>query len=239
MKHNLPTSTFRQELESLKQLNGRLQRLVTNCTSSGFPAQGKQPNSPPRLSPNILKENTAHAKDLYYAICNSYNCQCPYPHEANIGLRQVSPKLLGDGESFELIFPVDEEKEDMIEVDLKSPISPSYSSITSTEMAYTEESYDTFSLGYDIRPPVDETIMTDYTVILTDVGHQGIVSRVCRSRPAWIIKAAPHLHGIKEAAQFHLAGAIMARKMLDVSTTYAYLSKSWTTFHLSLLRLHV
>jgi hypothetical protein len=151
MKHTLPTSNFRQELESLKQLNGRLQRLVTNCTSSGFPAQGKQSISPRRLSPDILKENTAHAEDLYHAICNSYNCQCSYPHEANLGVRQ-SPKLLDASEPFELIFPVDEETEDMIEVDLKSPMSPSYSSMVSTEMAFTEESYDTFSTRYDILP---------------------------------------------------------------------------------------
>lgn len=148
MKHNLPTSTFRTELESLKQLNCRLQRLVTNCTASGYPAQGKQPSSPPRLSPDLLRQNTVHAKDIYNAICNSYNCQCPYPHEANLGLRQVSPKRHDDGE-FELIFPVEEEKEEMTEVHVKSPTS-TYSSMASTEMASTEESYDTFSMEYDV-----------------------------------------------------------------------------------------
>jgi hypothetical protein len=88
-------------------------------------------------------------------------------------------------------------------------------------------------------PAVEETIITDYTVILTSAGRQGIVSEVYRHHPAEIRKAAPHPDGIKEAAQFRLAGAIMAREMLDASTTYVYSSKIWTTLHLSLLRLHV
>src|SRR6266516_1757526 len=100
MKNTLPTSTFRQELESLKKLNGQLQKLITNCTASGFPAQSV---SPPRFSPDILKENTMHAEDLHHAICDSYNCQCQSPHEASLALRQASPKILDAGEPFELI----------------------------------------------------------------------------------------------------------------------------------------
>jgi hypothetical protein len=146
MKHTLPTSTFRQELESLKTLNGQLQKLVTNCTAPGFSAQGKQLESPERLSPNFLKEYTTHAEDIYHAICNSYNCQCEYPHEANLGLREVSPKTPDPSDPFELIFPIDEEKEYIAERDLKSPMSPSYFSITSTEMTATDESLDSF--GY-------------------------------------------------------------------------------------------
>jgi hypothetical protein len=139
----------------LKKLNGQLQRLVTNCTASGFPAQGGQSASPPWLSPDILKENTIHAEDLHHAICNSYNCQCQSPHEASLALRQVSPKILDAGEPFELIFPVDEEKEYFAEKDLKSQFPPSYSSITSTAMTATDESYDSFGTGYDILPIVE------------------------------------------------------------------------------------
>jgi hypothetical protein len=237
MKHNLPTSTFRQELESLKQHNGRLQRLITNCTASGFPAQGKLPISPPRLSPDILRENTAHAKDLYHAICNSYNCQCPTPHEANLGLRQGSPKPLDDGEPFELIFPVDEEKEDVTEIDIKSPTS-TYSSLLSTEVASTEESYDTFSMEYDNLFIIEDAILTDYIVTRTDVGRQEAASEAYHHYPSENRKAVHLLPGIKEAARSRLAGVIVARRMLGVSTTYAYLSKAWTITRLFLLRHH-
>jgi hypothetical protein len=241
MKHNLPTSTFRIELESLKQHNGRLQRLITNCTASGYPAQGKQPISPPRLSPDILRENTAHAEDLYHAICNSYNCQCPSPHEANLGLRQVSPKLLDDGEPFELIFQVEEENEDMARVDLKSHPS-TYSSMASTEMASTEESYDTFSMEYDILPIIEDAVLTDHIVHRTGVGRQEAASETYRhyppDYPSENRKTVHLLREIKEAARFRLAGATVARMMLGVSTTYAYSSKAWTIIQLSLLRLH-
>jgi hypothetical protein len=232
MKHNLPTSTFRIELESLKQHNGRLQRLITNCTASGYPAQGKQSISPSRLSPDILRENTARAKDLYHVICNSYNCQCPSPHEANLGVRH---------EPFELIFPVEEENEDMARVDLKSRPS-TYSSMASTEMASTEESYDTFSMEYDILPIIEDAVLTDRIVHRTGVGRQEAASETYRHYPSDYHsenrKTVHLLRGIKEAARFRLAGATVARMMLGVSTTYAYSSKAWTIIHISLLRLH-
>ncbi len=240
MKHTLPTSSFRQELEALKQLNGWLQRLITNCTASGFPAQGRQPITPHRLSPDILKENTAHAEDLYHAICNSYNCECPSPHEANLGLRQMSPKPLNAGEPFELIFPIDEEKEDMKERDLKSPLSLTYCSITSTEMASTtDESYDSFGIEYDTLPADEHSILIEYTGSLTGAGHQGIALEVYQHHPPEIRKAASHPHGIEEGAQFLLAGAIMAQKMLNASMTSVYSSKNWMTLHLSSPRLLV
>ena len=180
MKHTLPTSTFRQELERLGKLNGRLQKLITNCTASGFPAQGGQSASPPRFPPDILKENTIHAEDLHRAICNSYNCQCQSPHEASLALRQVSPKILDSGEPFELIFPVDEEKEYTTERDLRSQTSPSYSSMTSTAMTATDESYDSFGMEYDILPIVEDTSLMDNLEKLPDVGRQGLALEVYR-----------------------------------------------------------
>jgi hypothetical protein len=236
MKHTLPTSSFRLELESLKKLNGQLQRLVTNCTASGFPAQGRQTASPSRLSPDILKEKTIHAEDIYHAICNSYNCQCQSPHEANLGLRQVSPEALGADEPFELIFPVDEEKE-YIERDLKSPISPSYSSIASTEMTVTDESYDSFGMEYDILPTVEDTSLIDCPGNLPDVGRQGIALEAYRL--TGISKAAPHPRAIKEGGQFLLAGATMAPRMANASMTCAYSSKNWMILHLSKVKLLV
>lgn len=180
MKHTLPTSTFRQELESLKKLNGQLQKLITNCTASGFPAQGGQSASPPWLSPDILRGDAIRAEDLHHAICNSYNCQCQSPHEASLALRQVPPKIRDAGEPFELIFPVDEEKEYITERDLKLQISPSYSSMASTAMTATDESYDSFGMGYDILPIVEDTSLMDNLEILPDVGRQGIALEVYR-----------------------------------------------------------
>lgn len=237
MKHTLPTSSFRQELESLKKLNGQLQRLVTNCTASGFPAQGRQPVSLPRLSPDILKEKTTNAEDIYHAICNSYNCQCQSPHEANLGLRQVSPEALGTDESFELIFPVDEEKEYITERDLKSPMSPSYSSIASTEMTATDESYDSFGMGYDILPTVEDALLIDCPGKLPDVGRQGIALEAYRL--IGISKAAFHPRAIKEGGQFLLAGATMAPRMVNASMTCVYSSKNWMILRLSRVRLLV
>jgi hypothetical protein len=225
MKHTLPTSTFRQELESLKKLNGLLQKLITNCTASGFPAQGGQSASPPRLSSDILKENTIHAEELHHAICNSYNCQCQSPHEASLALREVSSKILDADEPFELIFPVDEGKEYFTERDLKSQISPSYSSITSTAMTATDESYDSFGMGYDILPIVEESSLMDTQEKLPDVGRQGIALEVYR--PLQISKTAPRPLAIKEAGQFRLAGVTMALKMVNASMTYVFSSKNW------------
>ena len=225
MKHTLPTSSFRQELESLKKLNGLLQKLITNCTASGFPAQGGQSASPPRLSSDILKENTIHAEELHHAICNSYNCQCQSPHEASLALRQASPKILDTSEPFELIFPVDEEKKYITERDVKSQVSPSYSSMASTAMTATDESYDSFGMGYDILPIVEETSLMDNQEKLPDVGRQGIALEVYR--PLQISKTAPLPLAIKEAGQFRLAGVTMALKMVNASMTYVFSSKNW------------
>src|SRR5947207_8883624 len=131
LKKNLPYSSFRQDLESLKSTNMQLM-LLTNCTSSGYPAQGKQPTSSSTIPVDILRRNSAHANDLYYTICDSYRCQCLFPHEANLGLRQDSPKLLDSSESFKFIFPVKEISENMSELDLKSPTSPSDISVAPT-----------------------------------------------------------------------------------------------------------
>jgi hypothetical protein len=136
----------------------------------------------------------------------------------------MSPKILDDEDRFELIFPVEEGKEDQIEVDFKSPTS-TYSSIFSTEMASTE-SYDSFNIGYDVSRVMEDAILTDHTVIRTRVGLQEIASEIYHHRPSENKRAVHLLHRIKGAAQFRLAGATMVRKMLHVSTTYAYSSKA-------------
>src|SRR5271167_4312816 len=92
LKNNLPSSGFRQDLESLKGHNMQLTRLVTNCSDSGYLAQGKQPTPLPSIPAHILQQNSKYANDIYDAICDSYRCQCLFPHEANLGLRQ-DPKL--------------------------------------------------------------------------------------------------------------------------------------------------
>lgn len=125
LKNNRLSSSFRQDLESLKCHNEQLRRLFTSCTIPGYPAQGKQPTPPPGLSPDVLRENSVHANKLYDAICDSYRCQCPFPHEANIELRHDSRKLLDPSEPFELIFPVKEISEEMSELYMKSPMSMS------------------------------------------------------------------------------------------------------------------
>lgn len=235
MKHTLPSSSFRQELESLKKLNGQLQKLITNCTVSGFPAQGKQPVSPPRLSPDLLKENTTHAEDIYQAIGNSYNCECQSPHEANLGLRQISPKPVNTSEPFELIFPVDEGKEYITERDLSSPISPSYISVASTEMTATDESLD--SLGYDDLPTIEDFRLINPPGTSPDVGRRGIALEAYRSME--ISKAAPHPCETKEGGPFRLAGVIMAPRVVNASMIYVYSSKSWMILHIFKPRLLV
>jgi len=237
MKHTLPTSSFRQELESLKKLNGQLQKLVTNCTTSGFPAQARQPVSLPRLSLDTLKENTIHAEDLHHAICNSYNCQCQSPHEASLALHQASQKILDAGKPFELIFPVDEEKEYITQRDLTSPISPSYSSIASTEMTPTDESYDSFGMGYDILPIFEDASLMDNLEKHPDVGRRGIALEVYR--PIETSKVAPRPLAIKEVDQFRLTGATIAPRMVNASMIYVYSSKNWVILPLSNLRLLV
>jgi hypothetical protein len=236
MRHHLPTSTFRKELEELKQHNGRLQRLITNCTAPGFPAQGKQPQSPRRVSPDSLRENTAQAKDIYHAICSSYSCQCPYPHEANLGLRQVPLQPPDDLEPFELIFPVDEEKKDMAEVVLQSPAT--YSSMASTEMALTEESYGSFGVGYDFLPTIGGTTVLTCNTAIRSFGHQETASEAFQHPLPENRKAVRHPHAIEEAAPFRLAGATMALKTLVVSKISASSSKAWTTIKPRLLRHH-
>jgi hypothetical protein len=127
-RHSRASSSFRQDLESLKWHNEQLTRLFTNSTSPGYAAQGKQPNALPRLSPDVLKQNSAHANELYDAICDSYHCQCASPHEANLGLRPDSPKLKDANEPFELIFPAKDISDEASESDIKCA-SPSEISV--------------------------------------------------------------------------------------------------------------
>jgi len=127
-----------QDLNSLIWHNEQLTRLFANRTSPGYVAQGKQPNAPARLSPDILRQNSAHANELYDALCDSYHCQCASPHEANLGLRSGSPKLSDHSEPFELILPAKDISEELSELDIKCS-SPTEISITG---ASTESSWD-------------------------------------------------------------------------------------------------
>ena len=92
-------------------------------SDSSAPAQGRSVQG--RLSLEILREITAHAKDLYDAICGGYRCECPFPHQASLRLRQVSPSHINVNEPFELFFSVDESTTTLIsELDQKFSNSP-------------------------------------------------------------------------------------------------------------------
>ena len=146
-KHSIPSSSFRQDLESLKWHNVQLTRLFTNRTSPGYATQGKQPNGPERLSPDVLKQNSAHANELYDAICDSYHCQCSSPHEANLGLRPDSSKLKDASEPYELIFPAKDISEYMTDIEIKCA-SPSEISVIGgpTELGgSTEPTWDSYT----------------------------------------------------------------------------------------------
>ena len=90
---------------------------MTNCTSSFDSARSRPPVSLPLLPPDILRGISAHANDLYHAIYNGYRCKCPFPHQACLGLHQVSPGHINVSEPFELFFSVDESSVDESSVD--------------------------------------------------------------------------------------------------------------------------
>jgi hypothetical protein len=148
-KHGRPSSSVRQDLKTLRWHNWQLTRLFTNCTSPGYPAQGKQPSPLLRLSHDVLRKNAAHANELFEVICDSYHCHCASPHEANLGLRPDSPKLQDASKPFELIFPVKEISENVSELDLKWPTSPSEISVDPTE---------DYDMRYDILPVIEKPI---------------------------------------------------------------------------------
>lgn len=116
MNNSRTSSTFNQDLESLRLHNMQLGRLFELCPSPGYSAWGEQPTSLPKGSDNITELKRAHARELYDAICDSYRCQCPFPHEAILGLRPDPPKLL---EPFELIFPVKDISEEVSLLDIR------------------------------------------------------------------------------------------------------------------------
>jgi hypothetical protein len=134
----LLTSSFKEDLENIKWHNNGLERLFTNRTSPGYAAQGKQPNALPRLSPDILRQNSVHANELYDALYDSFHCQCASPHDANLGLRLDDPKLSDPSKPFEVIFPAKYTSEELSEMDVKC-YSPSEISMMG---ALTESSWD-------------------------------------------------------------------------------------------------
>jgi len=107
----------------------QLRRLFEPCTSPCYPAWREQPTSPPKGPDDIIELKRTYAKELYEAICDSYRCQCPFPHEANLGLRPDSPRML---EPFELIFPVKDISEDVSQLDIRC-YSPDEISIPPTD----------------------------------------------------------------------------------------------------------
>jgi hypothetical protein len=97
-----------------------------------------------------------------------------------------------------LIFPVKDISEDMSELDLKSPTSPSDISVAPT---------DDGDVRYCILPGTKETIITNY--IATSLAGVGQETTVCRPLEN------------KEVAQYRSATAKLVWKTLDLSTTYA------------------
>ncbi|RFU32311.1 hypothetical protein B7463_g4031, partial [Scytalidium lignicola] len=154
LRHNLPQSNISKSLDDLDFYNSKLTMLVTNCTSPGYPAQGRVPSATSILQQELLEQIKKHASDIHNAICEGYRCQCQIPHLANLGLRNVAPtKLESVEEEFELLFPIDDPLDNaaarMSEFSMASPTSTSDKSMSSGSL----ESTDSFILGYDDISP--------------------------------------------------------------------------------------
>lgn len=123
MKHQLPHSNLKQNLEALHSYNGQLRRLLSSSTGSGSAPQGNLPSKSSTSSPEFLRRISNHANDLHDAICNGYRCECPLTHQASLGLqsrlRQAPAIALNDTEPFELLFPLDESVEHHIHEDVE------------------------------------------------------------------------------------------------------------------------
>jgi hypothetical protein len=131
IKFALPQASMKESLRKLHVYNARLQRLLTNCTSAGYPAQGRLPKTSPRLAPGVLRKITTHANELHDAICEGFNCPCRNPHEAR--LRMYSPDDIDLAQPFELVFPVDENTAKQITQQDQGLQSPTDESIESFE----------------------------------------------------------------------------------------------------------
>lgn len=129
IKLALPQASMKENLRKLRDYNARLQRLLTNCTSAGYPAQGRLPRTSSRLAPGVLRKITTHANELHDAICEGFKCPCRNPHEAR--LRMYSPDDIDLAQPFELVFPVDENNAERIlqqDLGLQSPAAKSVES---------------------------------------------------------------------------------------------------------------
>ncbi|KAH8820808.1 hypothetical protein F5884DRAFT_61394 [Xylogone sp. PMI_703] len=148
LRHNLPQSSISKSLDDLDFYNTKLKVLVTNCTNPGYPAQGKIPSATALFSQELLQQIKKHAGDIHNAICEGYRCKCQIPHQANLGLRNVTPlKLESVEEEFELLFPIDDPFDNaaarLSEFSMASPTSTSDKSLSSGSL----ESADSFILG--------------------------------------------------------------------------------------------
>ena len=121
-------AAIRDSLRKLHELNGRLQRLLTNSASPGYPAQGRTPKISTKLPEDVLRRISAQANELHDALNEGYKCDCLNGHEASLGPH--SPEDLDLTQPFEIVFPVDE---DIARVFADGPTSPTASGIESLE----------------------------------------------------------------------------------------------------------
>ena len=127
---NLPNSSVKQDLDALRSHNGNLQRLFSNCPS--HPAEKK--TAVTAINPETFTQISEHANDLHEAICKGYSCECPKPHKANLGTRQVLPKYMDLKRPFDILFTLEEEEYDtqkrISDLDLTCSTSPSDRTMT-------------------------------------------------------------------------------------------------------------
>jgi hypothetical protein len=123
VKTILPQATVKESLRKLRELNGRLQRLLTNSASSGYPAQGRASKTSTKLPPDILRRISTQANELHDALYEGYKCECPNGHKASLGPH--SPEDLDLTQPFEIVFPVDEDTAKVFTADPTSPTAAS------------------------------------------------------------------------------------------------------------------
>lgn len=123
-----PKATARESLRRLRELNGRLQRLLTNIASSGHPAQGRKPKTSTKLPNDVLRRISAQANELHDALNEGYKCDCRNGHEASLGPHSLEDLDLT--QPFEIMFPIDE---DIAKVSADEATLPTASSMESLE----------------------------------------------------------------------------------------------------------
>lgn len=88
-------------LRKIRDLNSRMQRLLTNSVSSGRLSSGN-----PAGSPKTLRQIATQATELHDAIFQGLSCDCIEGHEAYLGL--YLPKYVNTSQPFEILIPMDE-----------------------------------------------------------------------------------------------------------------------------------